>query len=277
MPIVRGEHNFDSHFTQVPNAWLRDKRLSYKARGLLAELMSHSIGFEVSIKRLALTGVDGRDSISSAIFELESFGYLQREQLRNSDGTLSHTLWTTKDPETPWTGFPATAEPTTDNQHLKKNNKKNTETKNSYAYYFDLFWSNYPRKVGKGAAEKAFAILLSHSNLPPDEIGEIIADGARRLAQDPNLPPAQFIPHPSTWLNRLGWEDEPYPEREKTEQELEAQRLERLAKEREKTRMESLKRLEQQERDKARSTPPPKCVHGLTIVQCKLCLKKQHQ
>jgi hypothetical protein len=72
MPIIRGEHSFDAHFTQIPNAWLRDNRLSYKARGLLAELVSHTVGWEVSIQRIANNGVDGKDSIGSAIQELEN-------------------------------------------------------------------------------------------------------------------------------------------------------------------------------------------------------------
>ena len=38
-------------------------------------------------------------------------------------------------------------------------------------------------------------------------------DGAVRLASDPNLPETQFIPYPSTWLNREGWNDEPYPDK----------------------------------------------------------------
>jgi hypothetical protein len=27
------------------------------------------------------------------------------------------------------------------------------------------------------------------------------------------LPEREFIPHPTTWLNRDGWEDDPLPER----------------------------------------------------------------
>ena len=35
MPVIRGHHSFDNHFTQIPNHWLRDSRLSFKARGLM--------------------------------------------------------------------------------------------------------------------------------------------------------------------------------------------------------------------------------------------------
>lgn len=73
--------------------------------------------------------------------------------------------------------------------------------------WFGSFWAAYPRKVGKGAAVRAFE--KAAARVDPS----VIVDGARRLADDPNLPPAQYVPHPSTWLNRDGWDDEPYPVR----------------------------------------------------------------
>jgi hypothetical protein len=41
----------------------------------------------------------------------------------------------------------------------------------------------------------------------------VIVAAAHRIANDPNLPEPQFIPHPATWLDRAGWEDAPYPDR----------------------------------------------------------------
>ena len=70
---------------------------------------------------------------------------------------------------------------------------------------FDEFWSFYPRKIGKGGAKKTWEKITRR--VKP----EVIIEGARRLAEDPNLPDTQFIPHPSTWLNEGRWEDEPYP------------------------------------------------------------------
>jgi len=72
---------------------------------------------------------------------------------------------------------------------------------------FDEFWSAYPRKVGKDRARTAYWSACRRT----DE--QAVIDGAYRLAADPNLPEAQFIPHPTTWLNRGGWDDEPLPAR----------------------------------------------------------------
>ena len=275
MPLIRGKHSFDSHFTQIPNAWLRDSRMSYKARGLLAELLSHAVGFQVSIDRIARSGRDGRDAIASAIKELETFGYLTRSQDRNPDGTLSHTVWTTCDPETapqqgsrPQPDYPATAKPATANQLYKNTEVKNTEVKNMpTADVFEIFWNNYPRKVGKGSAKRAF----DKTEVPVAEI----LDGAARLANDPNLPAIQYIPYPATWLNREGWNDEPYPTRERTKDELAAEaaaKAKRIAE----TDKEYTKRLLEESAEAKRLAelnPVKRCEHDRVLIMCPKCSK----
>ena len=72
---------------------------------------------------------------------------------------------------------------------------------------FEEFWSHYPRKVGKKAARAKYAAACKRAD--PQQV----IDGAERLAHDPNLPEERFIPHPTTWLERDGWEDGPLPER----------------------------------------------------------------
>ncbi len=73
--------------------------------------------------------------------------------------------------------------------------------------HFAEFWSNYPRKVGKDSARPAWDKARKRSSI------EAILAGAKRIAADPNLPEAKYIPHPTTWLNRGGWDDEPFPDR----------------------------------------------------------------
>lgn len=72
---------------------------------------------------------------------------------------------------------------------------------------FDEFWAIYPRKVGKDKARTAYTTATKRT----DE--DTIIAGATRLSQDPNLPEKTFIPHPTTWLTRGGWDDEPLPSR----------------------------------------------------------------
>ena len=84
------------------------------------------------------------------------------------------------------------------------------------------------------------------------------------------MPPVQFIPHPTTWLNREGWLDDPYAPREKSKEDLAAEAQAKAAREREL----SARFLEAEREREAKAAPPPKCAHGLTIAMCRLCVGK---
>jgi len=210
MPLIRGHHSFDDHFTQIPNDWLRDSRLSLKAIGLLAQIMTHVPGWNMSINSLANRNNAGRDQIRTAISELEEFGYLTREQSRE-DGRFSETIWRTSDPaDIPLSENPTTGNPTTKNTITKEEQTKNNERTYSDSE-FESFWSNYPKKVDKGAAIRAFKKALKTSPAP-----EVI-EGAKRYAEDPNLPDKQFVKNPATWLNAEAWNNGPLPAIKKTD------------------------------------------------------------
>lgn len=70
---------------------------------------------------------------------------------------------------------------------------------------FAEWYSHYPRKTGKAAAEKAYAKALKRVDAPT------LLSAVVRYKADPNLPEKQYIPHPSKWLNDGRWEDEPLP------------------------------------------------------------------
>ncbi len=69
---------------------------------------------------------------------------------------------------------------------------------------FDQFWAVYPRKVGKGAAQKRWLALQPSHELILTICLQVhaacITDQWRRNQ-------GQFIPHPATWLNEKRWED----------------------------------------------------------------------
>ncbi|MGV8965331.1 MAG: hypothetical protein ACOH2F_03545 [Cellulomonas sp.] len=68
---------------------------------------------------------------------------------------------------------------------------------------FAEFWSEYPRKVGKDDARRAYARAVKRSS------SAAVLLGAHRYAADPNLGEPTFIPHPAKWLNDGRWEDGP--------------------------------------------------------------------
>jgi hypothetical protein len=226
MPLIRGHHSFDDHFTQIPNAWLRDPRISLQAKGLLAQLLSHNPGWKISQESLAKANGIGRDGMRSILTELTEAGYLSRseDRLRNESGQLAGYQYTTKDPQV---SEPVLAEPTLANTTHKNNIDKNNIFKNKERELFDEFWNEYPKKVDKAQAFRQFKRALSRARF------EDILAGAIRYASDPNLPEARFIKYPATWLNADAWENGPLPERSKSSKpkETDWEALDRWAKE----------------------------------------------
>ena len=270
MPIIRGSHDFDESFTRLPNRWLRDKRLSLKAIGLMAQLHSHSVGWRLSIRSLAEANQCGLDLIRSAISELESAGYLRRDQARGDNNQFAESIWTTVDPSS---GYPSSEKPSSGNPTPKKNNNKKTKEKKHMPEFerFEQFWESYPRKVGKTSALRAYATARGRFNGSIGDFEALMVSGAIRLSQDRNLPALQYVPYPTTWLNRDGWNDDPYPERQLTLDEIrERQRIASVAKS-ERDKEATRKILAESEKP---AEPIPLCEHGEKLLYCKKCLKK---
>jgi hypothetical protein len=82
---------------------------------------------------------------------------------------------------------------------------------------FDLFWTAYPRKVGKGAARKAWAKIKPGKVL----VGKILsAVEFAKASVDWRRENGRFIPHPATWLNQDRWDDELAPGKGATDTEF---------------------------------------------------------
>ena len=74
------------NFTQVPNGILYDRRLSLKARGLMAVLLSLPPRWDLNIAGLVTkVGCDGKDSVRSAFAELLRYGYVVRPPRRRDE------------------------------------------------------------------------------------------------------------------------------------------------------------------------------------------------
>ena len=208
MPVIRGHHVFVDKYAQIPNDWLRDSRLSLKAIGLLAQLMTHSPGWNVSIRTLALSNKVSRDQITAAIKELEQYGYINRSQER--DGSrFAEAIWTTRDPytdaelsaaELPLTEKSATENPTTKNTISKEQQDKKEHIKNEYDDSFELFWKSYPRKENKPKAAKEFGKLIADKDLVMKQLAVWLAH--------PLKADRGYWPHAERWLRDRRFDDE---------------------------------------------------------------------
>ncbi len=263
--IYRSEFDFDKGFTRIPNEWIRNKRLSAKSKGLLVYLLSHEVGYNITLNQVEREMADGKAAIRSAIAELIEAGYLRTEMTKDARGYNAGLAYYLQNPECE---NPTLENPTLENRTaLRRTLNKEDKDKRTNAQIlepeFDLFWEMYPRKVGKKAARLAYSKAVGSN-------GSVeILTGAQRLANDPNLPEPRFIPHPATWLNEGRWEDELYPERPKSSEQVVETSKKKL--ERDKEITQSL--IAEMQEAKAKTSAPPKCKHGNSIALCKPCLK----
>lgn len=86
MRIHRSAHQ--RFFTTLSNDVLRDSRLSFCARGILAHLLSQPDGKRNDIRTLTELTPEGRERVASAMRELERFGYLKRAKKRSLEGRI---------------------------------------------------------------------------------------------------------------------------------------------------------------------------------------------
>lgn len=220
MTIIRAPRP-ESGFTQIANETLRDSRLSYRARGILAAILSRPDNWRTNSESLAREGLEGREAIRTAMRELQAAGYLEVRQARGKNGQVTTEVIVYDRPT--GDGFPGAGLP--DAGFLGANRTQDTNTnyppivpqsqdlpaeldygRRADPDAFDVFWQAYPRKAGKRSARAAWERALRRAS------AHAIIEGAAAYAADPNREP-QFTAHAATWLNRDGWEDDPLPAR----------------------------------------------------------------
>lgn len=76
-------------WTSIPNETLEDTSLSWRARGILAYLLSRPANWETDSERLAALAKEGRDAVRTALTEIERARYLFRVKVQGAGGKWS--------------------------------------------------------------------------------------------------------------------------------------------------------------------------------------------
>lgn len=159
MAIIRASRPRNA-FTQIRNDVLRDDRLSYRARGVLAVILSYPDDWSTSAEALARGGQEGRDAIRTALTELEDAGYLRRERRQDGRGRWATQAVVYDQPQaaeqeslfpqvTPTTDFqPSVFQPSVDQPSVSQAIKTNTVT-------------NTPPSGGAAKADAAPAAVIA--------------------------------------------------------------------------------------------------------------------
>lgn len=88
--IKRKSHNYSI----IDNTPLSDSRLSYRARGVLAYLLTKPDEWEVNMKEIESGGKEGREAIQAAFKELQALGYASLNVERGKGGVFAGKKWT---------------------------------------------------------------------------------------------------------------------------------------------------------------------------------------
>jgi predicted transcriptional regulator len=186
-------------FAQVPNSAIRDPEISPNAFRLLAYLMSHKEGYELTYGQIERQTTLGRWAINEAIKLLTDKGWLRTERTKKDNGQFGPTSFHILDPEAvdsvadDSSVGDSTMEQPTDIKNT--NYLENTKTKEKHLEGFDTFWLLYPKKVAKADAVKAWKQVLKKKTA--DEMITLT-----KAYSESKLPDMTYIPYPASWLNK---------------------------------------------------------------------------
>lgn len=178
--------NKTQNYTVMSNHHFKEKKMSLKAKGLLSLMLSLPDDWDYSISGLATLSKDGKDSIMSALGELEKFGYLTRKRLTNEKGQFSGVEYNIF--EIPQPKNPISEKSNEENENAEKSNsEKPAQLNTNHINYlldkvFDLLST---KDVELIALYRDYIQMRENIEAPLNEIGlEKLIARAKRLSKD---------------------------------------------------------------------------------------------
>ena len=116
----------EKNFTVLDNTFIKDTRLSWKAKGLMTYLLSLPDDWTIHLSEIEQHATDGKSALRSAINELKEFGYLKAEQKRENNRFAEMVYIIIENPDSPLTDFQQTENLQTENLNSENQTLQNT-------------------------------------------------------------------------------------------------------------------------------------------------------
>lgn len=193
-----GRHAFPSQATLAQRARCTDRQV----RRALVTLREQGLIVEGDQQHVAHYRPDRRPVVYDLV--------MSRGDILSPRGVDGGTLVTERpDIETVYDRTPMsdkpTTEPTTEPKTLSLPDATESARDEVPGVEFEEFWREYPRQVGKAAARVTYTKHVQGGADPAAILRATIRHAEDMRREDR---PINFVPHPTTWLNRTPWEDE---------------------------------------------------------------------
>ena len=116
----------EKNYTVLDNTFIKDTRLSWKAKGLMTYLLSLPDDWTIHLSEIEKHASDGKSALRSAINELKEFGYLKAEQKRENNRFAEMVYIIIENPDFPLTDFQQTENLQTENLNSENQTLQNT-------------------------------------------------------------------------------------------------------------------------------------------------------
>ena len=213
MSVYRRHKRTD--FSVIDNHVFKDKELTLKAKGLLTTILSLPEDWKYSIEGLASLCADGTTSVTSALNELISRGYIIRTRSVDDSGKFNGYIYDIY--EKPYSENPITDDTITENPTVLNTNISNTNIVNTNSIdkplisptekrklLFKEFWDAYPkckRKVDYDGCEKAFIKIKDLEIIFPDIMASL-----ELWKKDWSKENFEYVPTTHKWITKKYWE-----------------------------------------------------------------------
>ena len=177
--------NKTNNYTVMSNHHFKEKKMSLKAKGLLSLMLSLPDDWDYSISGLATLSKDGKDSIMSALAELEKFGYLTRTRLTNEKGQFAgveYNIFEIPQPKNPISEKPNEENENSENPNSENRAQLNTNLTNHLLN--EIFTLLNTKDAELIAAYREYIKMRDKINSPLTEMGlEKLIERAKRLSK----------------------------------------------------------------------------------------------